>query len=204
MNKNIILWALAILVSIAVVGCSGKTSSGTDESESVVTVDSILANPEAYVGQTVTIEGVVSHLCKHGGRKAFLLGSDENTMIRCDATAEMGNVFPQETIHQPLRVTGVVMESRLDEETIRGLEQDRQGQMERVAEQQGEEEAAKMQDIPTGCETERKAAGQTDVESFAAQMADYRRRIAERDSLEGKPYLSTYYIQASAYEILPR
>lgn len=203
MNKNIILWALATLVSIAVAGCSGKTSSGTDESESVTTVDSILANPEAYVGQTVTIEGVVSHLCKHGGRKAFLLGSDENSMIRCDATAEMGNVFPQETIHQPLRVTGVVMESRLDEETIRGLEQDRQGQMERVAEKQGEEEAAKMQDTPTGCETERRAAGQADVESFAAQMADYRRRIAERDSLEGKPYLSTYYIQATAYEILP-
>lgn len=154
--------------------------------------------------QTVTIEGVVSHLCKHGGRKAFLLGSDENSMIRCDATAEMGNVFPQETIHQPLRVTGVVMESRLDENTIRQLEQDRQGQLERIAEQQGEEEAANYQNAPTGCETERKVAGQENVETFAAQMADYRRRIAERDSLEGKPYLSTYYIQATAYEILPQ
>ena len=201
MNKNIILWAIAALFAIAATSCSGKSSSETAEADTV-TVDSILANPEAYVGQTVTIEGVVSHLCKHGGRKAFLLGSDENSMIRCDATAEMGNVFPQETIHQPLRVTGVVMESRLDENTIRELEQNRQGQLERIAEQQGAEEAANFQNAPTGCETERKAAGQAEVETFAAQMADYRRRIAERDSLEGKPYLSTYYIQASAYEIL--
>lgn len=203
MNKNIILWAFAALMAIAVTSCGSKNSSDT-AGETSLTVDTILANPEAFVGQTVTIEGVVSHLCKHGGRKAFLLGSDENTMIRCDATAEMGNVFPQETIHQPLRVTGVVMESRLDEQTIRQLEQDRQGQVERLAEQQGAEEAANYQNAPTGCETERKAAGQAEVETFAAQMADYRRRIAERDSLEGKPYLSTYYIQANAYEILPR
>lgn len=203
MNKNIILWAIVALFALAATGCSGKSSTETAEAETI-TVDSILANPESYVGQTVTIEGVVSHLCKHGGRKAFLLGSDENSMIRCDATAEMGNVFPQETIHQPLRVTGVVMESRLDESTIRELEQNRQGQLERIAEQEGEAEAANFQNAPTGCETERKAAGQGEVETFAAQMADYRRRIAERDSLEGKPYLSTYYIQATAYEILPQ
>lgn len=203
MNKNIILWAIAALFALAITGCSSKSSSETAETDTV-TVDSILANPDSYVGQTVTIEGVVSHLCKHGGRKAFLLGSDENSIIRCDATAEMGNVFPQETIHQPLRVTGVVMESRLDENTIRQLEQDRQGQLERIAEQQGEEEAANYQNAPTGCETERKVAGQENVETFAAQMADYRRRIAERDSLEGKAYLSTYYIQATAYEILPQ
>lgn len=203
MNKNIILLAIAALFALAITGCSSKSSSETAETDTV-TVDSILANPDSYVGQTVTIEGVVSHLCKHGGRKAFLLGSDENSMIRCDATAEMGNVFPQETIHQPLRVTGVVMESRLDENTIRQLEQDRQGQLERIAEQQGEEEAANYQNAPTGCETERKVAGQENVETFAAQMADYRRRIAERDSLEGKAYLSTYYIQATAYEILPQ
>lgn len=203
MNKNIILWAFAAILTFAATGCSSKASTETAEADAI-TVDTILANPEAFVGQTVTIEGVVSHLCKHGGRKAFLLGSDDNTMIRCDATPEMGNVFPQETIHQPLRVTGVVMESRLDEQVIRGLEQDRQGQIERIAEQQGQEEAENYKNTPTGCETERKAAGQAEVETFAAQMADYRQRIAQRDSLEGKPYLSTYYIQATAYEILPQ
>lgn len=203
MNKNIILWAFAAILAFAATGCSSKASTETAEADAI-TVDTILANPEAFVGQTVTIEGVVSHLCKHGGRKAFLLGSDDNTMIRCDATPEMGNVFPQETIHQPLRVTGVVMESRLDEQVIRGLEQDRQGQIERIAEQQGQEEAENYKNTPTGCETERKAAGQAEVETFAAQMADYRQRIAQRDSLEGKPYLSTYYIQATAYEILPQ
>jgi len=202
MKKNIVLWAISALVAMAATSCSGKSNSEATDSETV-TVDSILANPEAYVGKTVSVEGVVSHLCKHGGRKAFLLGSDDNTMIRCDATAEMGNVFPQETIHQLLRVTGTVVESRLDEAAIREMEAARQGQVERIAEQQGEEEAANFENALAGCETERKAAGQAELETFTAQMADYRRRIAERDSLEGKPYLSTYFIQATAYEILP-
>ena len=34
-------------------------------------------------------------------------------------------------------------------------------------------------------------------------MADYRARIAARAKAEGKPYLSSYYIVATAYEILP-
>lgn len=202
MRKNFILWATALFLA-ALTGCSGKSASESADMADSMTVDTILANPEAFVGRTVTIEGVVSHLCKHGGRKAFLLGSDDNSMIRCDATAEMGNVFPQETIHHPLRVTGIVMESRLDENAIRELELNRQGQIERIAQQQGEEEAANFSNEPAGCETERKAAGQGELETFAAQMADYRRRIAMRDSIEGKPYLSTYYIRATAYEILP-
>lgn len=202
MNKNIIFWAITAIMAMAMTGCSGKSADNSGE-ETALTVDSILANPESYNGKTVTVEGVVSHLCKHGGRKAFLLGSDENTMIRCDATEEMGGNFPQETIHQPLRVTGKVVESRIDEQTIREMEQNRQGQIQRVAEQQGDAEAADFKNAPTGCETERKAAGQGELETFSAQMADYRRRIAERTEKEGKPYLSTYFIEATSYEILP-
>ncbi len=44
---------------------------------------------------------------------------------------------------------------------------------------------------------------QAELATFAAQMADYRARIAARDSIEGKPYLSTYYIQATSYSVLP-
>lgn len=202
MNKNILIWAFTALVAVAMAGCSGK-SSDTSENTDVMTVDSILANPEDHVGQTVTVEGVVSHLCKHGGRKAFLLGSDENTMIRCDATEEMGGRFPQETIHQPIRVTGKVVESRIDENSIREMEQNRQDQIERMTLQQGETEAGNFSNAPAGCETERKAAGQGELATFSAQMADYRRRIALRNKEEGKPYLSTYFIEATAYELLP-
>lgn len=201
-TKFSLIAALIVFAATIMTGCnSGKTADDSAEGDAI-TVDSILANPDNYVGQTVTIEGVVSHLCKHGGRKAFVLGETDSCMIRCDATEEMGGVFPQECVHNPIKVTGVVVESRLDEQAIRQLEEERRGQIERVAEQNGDAEA--MANAPTGCETERKVAGQGELDTFAAQMADYRRRIAERDSLEGKPYLSSYYIEAASYELLKK
>ncbi len=200
MFKKFMLMAVA---AIALCSCSGKSANEESAATTAVAVDSILANPDAYVGQQVTIEGVVSHLCKHGGRKAFILGSDENTMIRCDATEEMGSRFPQETIHKPLRVTGTVMESRIDEAAVREMEAARAGQVERVAQQEGARQAADFENTLAGCDTERKAAGQGDLTTFTAQMADYRARIAARAKAEGKPYLSSYYIVATAYEILP-
>ncbi len=202
MKKSILFSAVACLGMMLAASCGSKNTNEVEVAEAL-SVDTIVANPEAFLGDTVTIEGVVSHLCKHGGKKAFVLGADENTMIRCEATPEMGGAFPQESIHKPIRVTGVVVESRIDEETVKQMEAQHAEQVKMVAEQAGQEQADAVAQAATGCETERKAQGQGEIETFEAQMADYRARIAARAEKEGKPYLSSYYIVASAYEILP-
>lgn len=202
MKKSILITALACLGMMIASSCGNKAENSTEEVVAL-SVDTVVANPEAFVGDTITVEGVVSHLCKHGGKKAFLLGSNENTMIRCEATPEMGGYFPQETIHKPMVVTGIVVESRISEETVKQMEAQHAEQVKMIAEQAGEEQAAAVNAAATGCETERKAQGQGEIESFEAQMADYRARIAARAEKEGKPYLSSYYIVASAYEVLP-
>ena len=195
--------AMAAFAMILATSCGSKSENNDADVAETISVDSVVANPEAFLGDTITIEGVVSHLCKHGGRKAFLLGSTDNTLIRCEATPEMGGAFPQECIHKPMAVTGVVVESRIDEAPIQQMEAQHAEQVKMVAEQAGDEQAAAVEQAATGCDTERKAQGMADVNSFADQMASYRARIAERNEKEGKPYLSSYYIVATAYEILP-
>ncbi len=49
------------------------------------------------------------------------------------------------------------------------------------------------------CDTDKKAHGQGDIDSFEAQMADYRAKIEARSQAEGKDYLSFYYIDAIGY-----
>lgn len=203
MKKSLFFSAIALFGMMAATSCGNKADNNATEEAVVVSVDSIAANPEAYLGDTVTIEGVVSHLCAHGGKKAFLLGSDENTMIRCEATPEMGGAFPQECVHKPMQVTGVVVESRLGEEEVQQIEAQHAEQVKMIAAQAGNEQAEAVNKAATGCDTERKAQGQGDIDTFEAQIADYRARIAERAEKEGKPYLSTYYIVASSYDILP-
>lgn len=203
MKKSLFFSAIAFLGMVIATSCGNKSENNVNEDTVVVSIDSVVTNPEAYLGDTITVEGVVSHLCAHGGKKAFLLGSDENIMIRCEATPEMGGAFPQESVHKPMQVTGVVVESRLGEEEVKQIEAQHAEQVKMIAEQAGAEQAATVDKAATGCETERKAQGQGEIDSFAAQIADYRARIAERAEKEGKPYLSTYYIVAYSYEILP-
>ena len=195
--------AMAAFAMILATSCGSKSENNEAEVAETISVDSVVAYPEAFLGDTITIEGVVSHLCKHGGRKAFLLGSTENTLFRCEATPEMGGAFPQDCIHKPMAVTGVVVESRMDEAAIQQMEAQHAEQVKMIAEQAGKEQAQAVEQAATGCDTERKAQGMADVNSFADQMAAYRARIAERNEKEGKPYLSSYYLVATSYEILP-
>lgn len=77
----------------------------------VLTVDQILANPSEYEGDTVTVEGVCSHLCKHGGTKAFLANPDstaETSLLMCVATEAIGGAFDPSSPEKQITVSGVV------------------------------------------------------------------------------------------------
>ncbi|MCC8036744.1 MAG: hypothetical protein LIP02_01195 [Bacteroidales bacterium] len=179
----------AAILAVAMTACgnSNKSDAQAETAEAeALSVDALLVAPDSLVGQTITIEGVCSHLCKHGGRKAFVAGSTDGNIIRCEATAEMGGYFPKETIHRPIRVTGVLVEERIDSTVVAQLE----------------EQAKTMSDCESGCETERKAQGQAELTTLADRVADYRAKIAERTEKEGKPYISFYYINSTNYEIL--
>ncbi len=188
--------AIAVLaMSLTSCGGSAKQDATSTESSAAISVDEVLANPDSLVGKTITIEGVCSHLCKHGGKKAFVLGSNDTQLLRCESTPEMGGAFSKETIHKPISVTGILREERVDEAAVKRMEEQYAAQ--------AQAEAELTTEAAVGCDTERQARGQGNITTVAERMKDYRIRIAERDSLEGKPYLSFYYLESTAYEILP-
>lgn len=167
-----------------------------------LTVDQIWENPDSFVGKEITVTGVCSHLCKHGGRKAFLMPSNGTTPLRCDASPAFGS-FAKETIRQPLAVTGKLHEDKIDEAFLQSWEKQYAAQLAAMKEGQGlSGEAA--EEAAGGCDTEKAAHGQADITSFEGRMADYRAKIAARAEKEGKPYVSSYVFEANSYEILPQ
>lgn len=164
--------AAATLLSLST-SCGNSRDTAAVTTADIISVDSLFVNPDALVGDTITVEGVCSHLCKHGGKKAFLVGSEPNTLIRCESTPQMGGYFPQETIHHPLRVTGVLVEYRIGENEVVAMEEQHAAQVAMIAEQQGQQQADAVADAASGCDTERRAHGQDGIDSFAASMADY-------------------------------
>ncbi|MDE6074795.1 MAG: hypothetical protein K2F80_09395 [Muribaculaceae bacterium] len=202
MKKTLYFLATVAVVFLATACGSSKSQQATEETTDALTVDQVFENPEQYVGDTISIEGICSHLCSQGGKKAFLQGNADNVQIRCEAFPLMGEPFPKTTIHKPMIVTGVFREQRIDNNLVAEMEREYNERIQQIAEQQGEESAQRAANASVGCDTERAAQGQKDLNTFKERMDDYRARIAAREAAEGKAYLSFYYMDAISFETL--
>ena len=195
--KNLIYTVAAVAALALLSSCGGKTkttgaeAAGTEQTaEGVYEIDDILAEADESVGKTVTVEGVCSHICKHAGAKIFLMGSDDTKTLRIEAGEKIGG-FKPECVNSIVRVSGKLMEQRIDEDYLTQWEEQVKSQ---TAEQHGDEEA--------GCAAEQKAQGETVVNSVAERIANFRSAIAQRKEAEGKDYLSFYWMDGENYEIL--
>lgn len=84
-----------------------QTADAAAAPMAVVGVDSLLADAASLVGRQVRIEGICTHICKHGGRKIFLMGSAPRRLLRIEAGERIGSFSP-ECVNRPVRVTGTV------------------------------------------------------------------------------------------------
>lgn len=141
MKKILFIMAVAL---VAFTACQKQAQV----TEKVYSIDEVYAQADELAGDTIYFEGVCTHLCKHGGRKAFLMGSDESRILRVEG-ASAGNFAP-ECINNLVRVRGILhaMEVIPEEgESTDGL-------------QHGEGD--------NGCETEKKA-----IRKYFAEAVSY-------------------------------
>jgi len=99
MKKILFMMAVAL---VAFTACQKQAQV----TETVYTVGDVLAQGDSLAGDTVLIEGYCMHLCKHGGRKAFLNGGEQGVFLRCNAVDF--EAFAPECLNNNLRVRGVV------------------------------------------------------------------------------------------------
>ncbi len=77
-----------------------------EKSETVYSVDQVYVMGDSLVGDTILVEGNCLHLCKHGGKKAFLRSSEEGEFIRANAVDFES--FAGECVNNVVRVRGVL------------------------------------------------------------------------------------------------
>lgn len=188
--SKVTLTAIAALIaSVLFISCGTRSADSAERTEiaaiDTVSVDVLMADPAAHLGDTIAVSGVCSHLCKHGGRKAFITPAGcDSVILRCDASDSLV-AFSPDCVGKSLTVTGIVCETRFGEEDIKAMEA------------RHAENVAATHD----CATDAKARGIDSVSTFEQEMCDYRAAIARRLADEGKDYLSFYYIDAISYVI---
>ena len=81
--------AFLILISILALSCNQSTQEKNSSAESpeavqIVTasIQELLATPSEYEGKEVAVSGMVTHVCRHGGQKCFIVADDGETQIR--------------------------------------------------------------------------------------------------------------------------
>lgn len=104
--KQIFLLMAAVIIFSAC-QTNNNANSNQDSNIPVISVDEFFGNPALYVDKEVAIEGLVTHVCKHGGQKLFLAGVETPATIRIN-TSESIPEFGIEMEGNTTRFKGVV------------------------------------------------------------------------------------------------
>lgn len=191
--KHLGLCLLAIFFVACGSNSSKKESSDSDavlikqtEANLSLELDDLLEKADQYSGKEVTVEAICTHICQHGGRKIFLMGSDDTKTIRVESGTD--RAFDGNCVNSIVEVTGVLHEQRM---TMAALDK---------WEEQLKMAAKSKEEAHESCDSSKKARGET-ADTDEERIKDFRARIAERKSKDGKDYLSFYYIESSSYEI---
>ena len=124
------------------------------------------------VGQEVTFQGVVNHVCAHSGKRCILKNVEGNLSLRVEATGDLEG-FNKEIAGNDLLVTGILREKRLATSEIDEMESE-------VKDKHKGEEGGKH------CSSELKNI---------KEMRDWMKA-------NNKDYYAIYYVDGTNYEIV--
>ncbi len=112
---------IVLLASLAFLSCTNskqkqQTAEEPAKEVEVMTVDDLYAKVGGLLEKEVVFKGTVTHVCKHGGARCFLMGTNEDITIRVEAGEEIG-AFTQEQLGSELEVVGILKEVLVGEAT---------------------------------------------------------------------------------------
>lgn len=120
--------AIAV-IAIIFTSCSGDAGNNNTQEESLIvepgqTEIAMIAIGEfdgkagEFVDEEVMVEGIVDHVCKHGGKKLFLVSDDGDLHVESDER------FDESIAGSEIIVNGIVREFRVDEAYCLKMEED--------------------------------------------------------------------------------
>ncbi|MDK2842746.1 MAG: hypothetical protein PWQ17_2252 [Anaerophaga sp.] len=128
MKTKHILYTLLLTLTIFSCGTNNQENSkksgetGTNELKSVKlndakTVVELLEIADEKVDKEVVVTGLVTHVCRHSGKRCFLMDDNGKTSIRLEAGGNI-NGFNQELSGSKLVAKGILRENRLSSSYI--------------------------------------------------------------------------------------
>jgi hypothetical protein len=105
--KNLVFIGILTFVFF---GCGNQNKQQQQSAEQqavVLTVDELYEKAAEFTDKEVIVKGTVMHVCKQGGARCFLMGSNEDINIRVEAGEKIG-AFTQEQMGSDLEIKGIL------------------------------------------------------------------------------------------------
>ncbi len=183
-----------VLIAITVIVFACNQNENKDESSNVLSIEEFIDNAGEYVDQPVKIAGTVNHVCKHGGKKMFIMDETGDKTVKITTGNGVSN-FDLSLEGSEVIVEGVVKEMRIDETYLKEWEDKLKTQKPDTA---SEDCAAdqKAEKIQTKDSTHAHDVGKDSHHQAFEEIAAYRKKIAESE----KGYLSFYSVECTNFE----
>lgn len=104
--KKLLFFSVAVFLLFSC-GNSAKKQQETEQPKVVLTVDQLYEQAAELADKEIVVKGTVFHVCKEGGARCFLMGSNENINIRVEAGEKIG-AFTQEQMGSELEISGIL------------------------------------------------------------------------------------------------
>jgi hypothetical protein len=176
------LFSILILSIFFIASCNQgtKENSGDNKSDTArLTVLSFDTSAHSYVDKPVIIEGTVLHLCKHGGKRMFLVDGTDSVRVEITAGQDITK-FEESLVGSRVRVFGTLKEERIDAKYLNEWEN---------------EVKKPVENHEAGIHTGAKGHEDQGVQEKLDQINSYRDEIKK----SGTDHLSFYSIEAAKF-----
>ena len=115
---------ITLLGLLVLFACTPQTNRKKDEKQTqlvALTVDELQGQAGELVGKEVLVKGTVTHVCKEAGARCFIMGSNEDMIIRIEA-GKIGS-FTQDMMGNDIEVRGVLREVQINEADLKEMQQ---------------------------------------------------------------------------------
>ncbi len=96
----------------------GASMEATQQETPMIAIGEFDTKAGDFVDQEIMVEGIVDHVCKHGGKKLFLVSDDGDLHVESDTR------FDEALAGSQVAVKGIVREFRVDEAYCLKMEED--------------------------------------------------------------------------------
>lgn len=189
MLKKLSLLALAVLL---LASCSGEKAADQTAAAQEMSIADFNAHAADLVDQTVVLTGTVDHVCHNSGKRLFIFGPTPQDRVKVESGPTIAS-FDVKLEGSDIRVTGKVLEMRIDEAYLDAWAKEEGGGEDCTADIQPGQEAVEQ---AAEAVTDDHAHAAEEMTATMKQIAGLRQQLAD----SGKDYLGFYSVECISFE----